>query len=206
MKKYLVMLVTAIAFCAITTVYAQEYDWDNPDDFSFLKVFITGKIIDTTSKKSKQYNIKLNPGKKPIRFGSEDIIPAQNPDEVEEVWLPMTNTGVPEALVFNLQGSSYLKKDTWQKFTFAFTPQTGGKVKISLGNRYGGIRFFSEHSQKYMSNWTSLVYGKMESKNVNLKGAAFASENDLKAWDVTIDKKNKELANIQPVFSKETRL
>ena len=192
------MLVTIVIFSAMTTAYAQKdghhnkYDWDNPGVNIYSKVYIRGE--------SERGKIKVYPGEKPARFGEEDVIPAK-PGDVEEVWIPLSYAG-NQTDQFSLSAFLTLEKDTWKKYTVAFIPQTNGKVWIVFRDKFGSFRYKNDDFQDWVTDYKSVIYGKMEGKNVKLKGVALASENDLKAWNVTIDRKNKDLARFQPVFLK----
>ena len=201
MKKYLVILTTIIAFTA-TTVYAQKdgYDWANPEPMNDLRVSISGSVSGKPTKN------KVSPGHKPERFGEGNAIPAQDEDDVEEIWIPMTNQpGDTKFNEFNLWGNFWIPDNIWKKYTFAFIPLNTGKVTITIGYRTG-IRTYINNDDKRLTNYVSLTFGKIEGKNVKLKGAALTGDSDLKAWNVTIDRKDKYFTKIKPVFFKGATL
>jgi len=213
MKKYLVMMGIIAAFTAMTTVYAQNskasnHDWKNPVPMDRLAVVINANSRDkkglSSDGKVKFPSVKLSPGEKPERFGSENVIPSQNPGDADEVWLPLKNTGgTEESAQTYLYNLVFLEKDTWKKYTFAFIPQTDGRIEIIIGNRAGKSTYGIPGATKGdLVNWGSFTYGKIEAKNLQLKGIALANEKDLKEWNATIDKKDRDFAKVQPVFLK----
>jgi len=204
MRKWMAMLAAALAFTTMTTVYAQknrdarnletDYDWNNPSGFSRDGAIY---VIGTT-----EYGkLKLYPGERPARFGDKDIIQAQKPGDVDEIWAGMRNEGGEDSRAFTLVSGFWPSNEVWKKFTFAFKPHADGKVIIAIG-RQGGHSYWSDDFKKNMVNYSSMLYGSFEIKGAKLKALTLQNENDLKAWGVTVDKKIKENSRIWPVFMK----